>query len=74
MSKTKLKNSFKAVYDTSMLQYHFSKNMLFAMQLIQDTDMQIKNITHEVGYDSPSKFAATFKKQFGKLPSEVRSF
>ena len=74
MSPTKLKNSFKAVYGTSMLQYHISKKMLLAMQLIQNTDMQIKNITNEVGYESPSKFAATFKKQFGKLPSEVRSF
>lgn len=74
MSPTKLKVSFKAVYGNSMLQYHISKNMLLAMELIQNTDMQIKNITREVGYESPSKFAATFKKQFGKLPSEVRNY
>jgi AraC-like DNA-binding protein len=73
MSPTKLKSSFKAVYGSSLLQYHISKNMILAMQLIQNTDMQIKTITYEMGYESPSKFAATFKKQFGKLPSEVRT-
>ena len=73
LSATKLKSSFKAVYGTSMLQYHIEKKMLLAMQLIESTDIQIKNVTYEVGYESPSKFAATFKKQFGKLPSEIRN-
>ena len=72
LSATKLKTAFKAVYGKSMLQYHIEKKMLLAMQLIQNTDIQIKNVTLEVGYESPGKFAATFKKQFGKLPSEVR--
>jgi hypothetical protein len=33
-------------------------------------DMQIKNITLEVGYESASSVPP--KKKFGKLPSEVR--
>jgi AraC-like DNA-binding protein len=72
LSSTKLKMDFKLVYGTSMLQYNIEKKMHLAMQLILNTDMQIKNITQEVGYDSPSKFSAKFKKKFGKLPSEVR--
>ncbi len=72
LSSTKLKMDFKIVYGTSILQYHINKKMELAMQLILNTEMQIKNITHEVGYDSPSKFTATFKKKFGKLPSEYR--
>ena len=42
------------------------------MQLILNTNMQIKNIAQEVGYDSHSKFSATFKKKFEYLPSELR--
>ncbi|SHG28734.1 AraC-type DNA-binding protein [Flavobacterium segetis] len=72
LSSTKLKMDFKLVYGTSMLQYNIDKKMNLAMQLIINTEMQIKNITQEVGYDSHSKFTATFKKKFGKLPSEVR--
>jgi AraC-like DNA-binding protein len=72
MSPSKLKTNFKSVYGTSMMQYHIDKKMQLAMQLIQNTDLPIKNITYEVGYESASKFAATFRKRFGKLPSEFR--
>lgn len=72
MSSSKLKADFKLVYGTSMLQYNIEKKMQLAMQLILNTDMQIKNITQEVWYGSHSKFSATFKNKFGKLPSEVR--
>lgn len=72
ISSSKLKADFKLVYGTSMLQYNIEKKMQLAMQLILNTDMQIKYITQEVGYESHSKFSATFKKKFGKLPSEVR--
>jgi AraC-like DNA-binding protein len=72
LSPSKLKTDFRLVYGTSLLQYNIDKKMNLAMQLILNTDMQIKNITLEVGYESHSKFSAAFKKKFGKLPSEVR--
>ena len=42
------------------------------MQLLLNTNMQIKYIAQEVGYDNHSKFSAAFKKRFGELPSESR--
>ncbi len=42
------------------------------MQLLLNTNMQIKYIAQEVGYDNHSKFSAAFKKKFNKLPSEFR--
>lgn len=72
ISTSKLKTDFKSVYGTSILQYNIDKKMQLAMQLILNTDMQIKNIAQEVGYESHSKFSAVFKKKFGKLPSELR--
>ena len=71
-SSTKLKSNFKIVFGFSMLQYHKEKNMLLAMQLIEKTDIHIQNIALLTGYDSAGRFAASFKKRFGKLPSEVR--
>jgi AraC-like DNA-binding protein len=71
MSPTKLKSIFKSVFGSSMLQYHKEKNMQLAMQLIQNSDLPIKNIAVTTGYESASKFTATFKKRFGILPSEV---
>ncbi|MBP8791629.1 MAG: helix-turn-helix transcriptional regulator [Lutibacter sp.] len=72
LSPSKLKMDFKLVYGSSILQYNIDKKMQLAMQLMLNTDIQIKKIATEVGYESPSKFSAAFKKKFKKLPSEVR--
>jgi AraC-like DNA-binding protein len=72
MSPTKLKSIFKSVFGSSMLQYHKEKNIQLAMQLIQKSDLPIKNIAVGTGYESASKFTAAFKKRFGILPSEVQ--
>ncbi len=73
LSPTKLKLTFKSVHGVSMMQYHKEKKLLLGMQMIQNTDMQIKNIALATGYKSSSKFTANFKKRFGKMPSEIRS-
>jgi len=73
ISPSKLKMDFKSVYGTSILKYNINKKMQLAMQLILNTDMQIKHIAQEIGYESHSKFSAAFKKKYGKLPSEVRT-
>jgi AraC-like DNA-binding protein len=73
-SPTKLKANFKIVYGFSMLNYHKEKNMLFAKQLITNPDINIRDIANITGYNSSSRFAASFKKRFGILPSEARQF
>lgn len=72
MSATKLKLTFKLVHGVSMMQFHKEKKLLLAMQMIQNTDMQIKNIALATGYKSSSKFTANFKNRFGRMPSEIR--
>jgi len=74
ISPTKLKANFKRVFGVSLLQYHKEKNMLLAIQLIQNSDIPIKNIAMVTGYENAGKFAYTFKKRFGNLPRKVRSF
>lgn len=71
-SPTKLKANFKAVFGFSMLQYHKEKNMLLAMQLVKKSNIHIQIIANVTGYDSAGRFASSFKKRFGKLPSEAR--
>jgi AraC-like DNA-binding protein len=66
------KLNFKIVYGYSMLNYNKEKNMLFAKQLITNHDVNIKNIANTTGYNSSSRFAASFKKRFGILPIAAR--
>ncbi len=72
LSPSKLKTDFKLVYGSSILQYNIDRKMQLAYQLILNTNMQIKSVALEVGYDNPSKFAASFSKRFGRLPSTFR--
>ena len=72
MSPTKLKSNFKMIYGFSMLQYHKEKNMLLALQLLENSEVLINHIFVLTGYESASKFTAAFKKRFGKLPSDFR--
>jgi AraC-like DNA-binding protein len=72
ISPTKLKSNFKQVFGFSMLQYHKEKNMLRAMQLVQNSDVRIGNIAKITGYNNASKFASNFKKRYGELPYKVR--
>lgn len=72
-SPTKLKSDFKTVFGFSMLQYHKEKNVLLAMQLIQNSNIPIQDITAVTGHECGSKFATNFKKRFGKLPSAFRN-
>jgi len=43
-----------------------------ALGLIQTTTLPMAQIAFEVGYDSPSQFAARFKERFGVNPRHVR--
>jgi AraC-like DNA-binding protein len=74
LSPTKLKAAFKMVFGLSMLQYHKQKNLQLAEQLVINSDIPIKIIATITGYESSSKFAAAFKKNFDVLPSELRNF
>ena len=44
-----------------------------AKELLQNTRMTVTDISMEVGYNSLSKFIATFKKITGSLPSDYRT-
>ncbi|MDR6845372.1 AraC family transcriptional regulator [Flavobacterium granuli] len=72
MSPTKLKSNFKSVFGFSLLQYHKEKNLMLAIQLLKKADIQIQDIAAVTGYESPSKFTASFKKRFKIMPSEFR--
>lgn len=46
--------------------------MSHALMLLQATDLGITRIAFDVGYDSPSRFAARFRQRFGHPPAAVR--
>ena len=72
VNPTTLKITFKSVYGTSLAAHMKGHRMEQAAKLLKETDMSIAEIAQAVGYDSQSRFSATFKAVFQVLPREYR--
>ena len=71
MSPTKLKKDFKTLYGMPVYEYYQKNRMYRAKALLQEEKYAIKQVGTMVGYTNLGHFAASFKKEFGILPSEL---
>ncbi|HVX52191.1 MAG TPA: helix-turn-helix transcriptional regulator [Chitinophagaceae bacterium] len=71
MSPTKLKKDFKAMYGLPVYEYYQKNRMMRAKDLLLEEKYAIKQVGMMVGYSNLGHFAASFKKEFGILPSEL---
>ena len=70
---TPLKSCFKSVYGSPIFTYMRDYRMNLAASLLRkNTSLSVSEISGQVGYDSPSKFAAAFRQVMGKTPLEYR--
>lgn len=72
INTTTLKNMFKAVYGDSIASHIKAHRMELAARLLMTTQDSIAEIAAKVGYDSQSKFSASFKEYYNVLPSKYR--
>ena len=73
MSISSFKRKFKNTYGTSPKRYINTKRLEKAQHLLSTSELSVGEICFECGYNDLSYFSKTFKRQFGKLPSELRS-
>jgi len=71
MSPTKLKKDFKTMYGMPVYEYYQKNRMMRAKALLEEENYAIKHVGMMVGYANLGHFAASFKKEFGILPSEL---
>jgi AraC-like DNA-binding protein len=71
MSATKLKKDFKAVYGLPIYEYYQKNRMMRAKALLMEGKYAVKEVGMRVGYTNLGHFAASFKKEFGVLPSAM---
>ncbi len=72
INPTTLKAAFKSVYGMSIAAHMKKHRMEQASRLLKESDMSIAKIAEAVGYDSQSKFSASFKAFYHVLPREYR--
>jgi transcriptional regulator GlxA family with amidase domain len=72
LSSSRLGHLFKA--DTGMELRHFlvESRLEKATDLLRNTDMQIKEISHTVGYQHVPSFDRVFRKRFHVSPADYR--
>ena len=68
----KLKIGFRYVFGNTVFGHLQAHRMEIARRLLNKKDVNILEISNEVGYTNSSHFAATFRKRFGLNPSDFR--
>ncbi|MBO6638524.1 MAG: helix-turn-helix transcriptional regulator [Roseitalea sp.] len=72
MSSSRLSHTFKSRFGKTIGDYILEIRMMKATELLTATDMPIKQIAYEVGYNHVSNFTIAFKRKYGQTPGQVR--
>ncbi|MEM8507661.1 MAG: AraC family transcriptional regulator [Bacteroidota bacterium] len=68
-----LKKGFKALFGTSVFQYWKGIRLETAKHMLTEEGLSVKEVSRKIGYKNPQHFTTAFKKQFGVVPSAIRS-
>lgn len=71
LNNNKLKKNFKELFGVPVFKYLQNERLAKAYELLNDSDMNIQEISWYVGYESVSSFSNAFLKKFGTRPSEI---
>lgn len=72
ISPTYFKKIFKDCYGVQPHRYLIQRRLEEAKELLAKTDTSIAHIAEQLGFVSSSRFAETFKREYGFLPSAYR--
>jgi two-component system response regulator YesN len=67
-----LSKLFKEETGQNFIDYLTNARMGKARELLRDTSLSIKEISHDTGYSDQNYFSKLFKKNFGFTPTEFR--
>ena len=67
-----LSKLFKEEKGETFINFISDKRLEKSRQLLEQTELSIKEITAEVGYNDQNYFSRTFRNKFGMTPTEFR--
>ena len=73
MSRTSLYTKMKALTGESVKEFIRRIRLNRAAELIGEGNLNISEISYQVGFATPSYFTTSFKKHFGCLPTEYQA-
>lgn len=72
VNKYYLVHTFTREYGTSPINYLISRRIHESRHLLESTNLSLSQISHVLGFSSPSYFSQVFRKQVGVSPLEYR--
>ncbi|WP_420316108.1 alpha/beta fold hydrolase [Ekhidna sp.] len=73
ISERQLQRKLKAITNKSPIQLISSVRLHQAKELLQSSGQSISEVAYMTGFNNPSYFAKSFKKEFGISPSSINS-
>lgn len=74
LNPNKIQKGFKLLFNKSLRQFIISAKMHQALQLLDERELSISEISYTINYVNKGHFSQLFKKEFGLLPSEYISY
>ena len=71
LNEFKLKIGFKNIFNTSPYKMLSEYRMLKAKELLQTSDMNVSEVSQEIGYKYIHNFSKVFSQRFGILPKDL---
>ena len=71
-NESKLKSDFKAVFGITPFQFLKTERLKLAKELVQNTNLPLKNIADTCGFSSYPHFSYAFKAEFTISPQQLR--
>lgn len=72
-NESKLKNDFKAVFGVTPFQFIKDERLKLAKELVQNTSLPLKNISHTCGFNTYPHFSFAFKEKYKISPQQFRN-
>lgn len=73
INTSKLTSGFKQLYNQTIYQFRLSLRLKLAQQLLEDTDLSVKQIAYKTGFDSRDSLTRCFKKKLKRSPREWKN-
>jgi signal transduction histidine kinase/CheY-like chemotaxis protein/AraC-like DNA-binding protein len=72
MSRSQLYRKFKAITSQSIRDYLYTFRLYVAKQLLLESDLNVTQVSNEVGFKDLSHFSHRFYEEYGLNPSEIK--
>jgi AraC family transcriptional regulator of arabinose operon len=73
LSNSRLSHLFKELTGCSLKRYLSDRQLSEAAKLLSSTQLQIKQVSFQIGFSHEPSFVRAFRNKFGSSPSEYRN-